>query len=103
MLFPSNVDCWLHFKAHFTLGVRPNVQPKSSIPVSAKVEIGPKFFTLGVKAEIEKIISICPKLLINAELYGLVYKVRRPKTGYPRIWETNLQPSGLMFQHLLIF
>jgi len=28
-------------------------------------------FTLGIKAELEKIISICPKLLINAELYGL--------------------------------
>jgi hypothetical protein len=72
MLFPSNVDCWLHSKAHFTLGVRPNVQPKSSIPVGAKVEIGPEGFSLGVKAEVEKIISICTKLLINAELYGLV-------------------------------
>jgi hypothetical protein len=29
-------------KAHFTLGVRANVQPKSSIPIGAKVEIGPK-------------------------------------------------------------
>ncbi len=28
-------------------------------------------FTLGIKAELEKIFSICPKLLINAELYGL--------------------------------
>jgi hypothetical protein len=50
VLFPSNVDCWLHSKAHFTL---------------------------GVKAEIEKTISICPKLLINAELYGLVYKGKK--------------------------
>jgi len=31
-----------------------------------KVEINPKGFTLGVKAEIEKIFSICPELLINA-------------------------------------
>jgi hypothetical protein len=99
MLFPSNVDCWLHSKAHFTLGVRPNVQPKSSIPV----EIGPKGFTLGVKTEIEKIISICPKQLINAELYGLVDKVRRLEKGYPRIWEANLQPLGPMFQYLSIF
>jgi hypothetical protein len=29
-----------------------NVQPESSIPIGAKVEIGPKGFTLGVKAEI---------------------------------------------------
>ncbi len=38
-----------------------NVQPKSSIPIGAKVEISPKGFTLGVKAEIEKNFSICPK------------------------------------------
>jgi hypothetical protein len=41
-------------KAAFTLGVRPHVQPKSSIPIGAKVEISPKDFTFGVKAEIEK-------------------------------------------------
>jgi hypothetical protein len=41
-------------KAPFTLGVRAHVQPKSSIPIGAKVEISPKGFTLGVKAEIEK-------------------------------------------------
>jgi hypothetical protein len=46
------------------------VQPKSSIPIGEKVEISPNGFTLGVKAELEKIFSICPKLLINAELYG---------------------------------
>jgi hypothetical protein len=28
--------------ARFTLGVRANVQPKSSIPIGAKVEISPK-------------------------------------------------------------
>jgi hypothetical protein len=41
-------------KARFTLGVRANVQPKSSIPIGAKVEISPKGLTLGIKAEIEK-------------------------------------------------
>jgi hypothetical protein len=30
------------WKAHFTLEVSKNVQPKSSIPVGAKVEISPK-------------------------------------------------------------
>jgi hypothetical protein len=30
-----------------------------------------KAFTLGVKADIEKNFSICPKLVINAEHYGL--------------------------------
>jgi hypothetical protein len=60
-------------KAYLTLGVKANVQLKSSIPIGAKVEISPKEFTLGVKAEIEKIFSICLKLLIrNAELYGFV-------------------------------
>ncbi len=88
-------------KARFTLGVRANVQPKSSIPIGAKVETSPNGFTLGVKAELEKIFSICPKLLINAELCGLVLAPRLEK-GYHRIWEANLQPLGLMFQHLLV-
>jgi hypothetical protein len=66
-------------KAPFTLGVRANVQLKSSIPIGAKVEISPKGFTLGVKAEIEKNFSICPKFLINAELYGLVLALRLKK------------------------
>jgi hypothetical protein len=55
----------------FTLGVRANVQPKSSIPIGVKVEISPKgFFTLGVKAELDntKTFQSAPKLLINAEL-----------------------------------
>jgi hypothetical protein len=64
------------------------------------VEINPKGFRLGVKAELEKIFSICLKLLINAELYGLVLAPRLEK-GYHEIWEANLQPLGPMFQHLL--
>jgi hypothetical protein len=31
-------------KATFTLGVGAHVQPRSSIPIGAKVEIGPKGF-----------------------------------------------------------
>jgi hypothetical protein len=56
----------------FTLGVRANVQPKSSIPIAAQVEIGPKGFTLGIEADIEKpfqsapnYYDICPQILIN--------------------------------------
>jgi hypothetical protein len=56
---------------------------------------------LAPKAEIEKIFSISPKLLISAELYSLVLTAR-VKNGYHRIWEANLQPLGPMFQHLLI-
>jgi hypothetical protein len=52
--------------AHFTLGVRANVQPKSSIPIGAKVEIGPKASTLGVKAELEKNLFNLPKVTNNA-------------------------------------
>jgi hypothetical protein len=36
--------------------------------------------TLGVMAEIEKIFSICPKLLINAELYGIGPKAEEKDT-----------------------
>jgi hypothetical protein len=42
--------------------------PNPAFPIGAKVEISPKGFTLGVKAQVEKNYSICPKLLINAEL-----------------------------------
>jgi hypothetical protein len=65
----------------FTLGVKANVQLKSSIPIDAKVQISHKGFALGVKAEIQikKNFSICPKLLINAELYGLVLGPRLKK------------------------
>jgi hypothetical protein len=37
-----------------------------------KLKSAPKGFPLGVKAKIEKIFSMWPKLLINAELYSLV-------------------------------
>jgi hypothetical protein len=87
-------------KARFTLGVRADVQPKSSIPIGAKFDIGPKGFTLGVKAEIENIFSICPKLQINAELHGHVLAPRLKK-GYRRIWEANLQPLEPMFQQFI--
>jgi hypothetical protein len=88
-------------EAHFTQGVNANVQLKASIPIGAKVEISPKGFTLGDKVEIEKIFSICPRLVINAELCGLDLAPRLKK-GYHIIWEANLQPLGPMFQHLLI-
>jgi hypothetical protein len=82
---------WDKSKAHFTLGVRANVQPKSNIPIGAKVEISG--FTLGVKGELEKIFSICPNLLINAERYGLVLAPRLEK-GYHRMWEANFATLG---------
>jgi len=47
-------------KAPFTLGVRASVQPKSSIPIGAKVGINPRDFTLGVKAEVEKTFQCAP-------------------------------------------
>jgi hypothetical protein len=53
--------CFKH-KAHITLGVKANVQLKSSIPIGAKVEISPKGFTLGGKAEIQKIIFNLPQV-----------------------------------------
>jgi hypothetical protein len=42
-------------------------------------------------AELGNVFSICPKLLINAELDGLVLA---PRLG---IWEANLQPLGANF------
>jgi hypothetical protein len=81
-------------KASFTQGVKANVQLKSNIPIDAKVEISLKGFTLRIKAEIEKNFSTCPKLLINAELYGLVLAPRLKKR-YHSIWEEPIcNPLG---------
>jgi hypothetical protein len=33
---------YFKIKAHFTLGVKANVQPKSNIPIGAKVDIDPQ-------------------------------------------------------------
>jgi len=66
-------------KAHFTLGVRANVQTKSSIPIGAKVEISPKGFTLGVKGRNRKKLFNLPQVQINAELYGVVLAPRQKK------------------------
>jgi hypothetical protein len=70
--------------------------PNQAFLLVQKLKLALKGFTLGVKAEIEKIFSINPKLLINDELYSLVL-VSRLKKGYHRIWEPNLQPLGPMF------
>ncbi len=64
------------------------------------MEISSKCFTPGVKAELEKIFSICPKLIINPELCGLVLAPRLEK-GYHLISEANLQPLGQMLQDSL--
>ncbi len=61
-----------HTQARLTLGVRENVEAKSSIPIGVKVETSPKGFTLGVKVEIEKKLFNLPQVVINAELYGPV-------------------------------
>jgi hypothetical protein len=58
-------------KAHFRLGVKANVQLKSSIPIGAKVEISPKVFTLGVKAEIQKIIFNLPQVNPSDSMNGI--------------------------------
>jgi hypothetical protein len=50
--------------------------PNQAFPLVQRLKSAPRVFTLGVKAKLEKIFSICPKLLINAELYGLVLAQR---------------------------
>jgi hypothetical protein len=58
--------------------------PNQAFLLLQKLKSAPRAFTLGGKAELEKIFSICPKLLINAELYGVVLAPRLEK-GYHRI------------------
>jgi len=92
-----NISHIFESKASFTLGVRANVEPKSSIPIGAKVGNWPKGFTLWVKAEIEKnIFNLRQANNKCGTFYGLVLAPRLKK-GYHLIWETNLQPLGPMF------
>jgi hypothetical protein len=61
---------------------RPRFNSNQALLLVQKLKLAPKGFTLGVKAEIEKkIFSICPKLLRNAELYGLVISPKMLKVG----------------------
>jgi hypothetical protein len=55
--------------------------PNSAFLLVQELKSAPKGFTLGVKAEIEekKNLSISPKLLINAEFYGLLLAPRLKK------------------------
>jgi hypothetical protein len=48
-------------KAHFIVGVKAKVEPKSNILIHAKIEISPKSFTIGIKVEIKKHFSIFHK------------------------------------------
>jgi hypothetical protein len=93
---------WDKSKAHFTLGVRANVQPQSSIPIGAKVEISPNGFTLRVKGQLEKNFLICPKLLINMLSFMALYWPQGWKKDTIEFGRPILQPLGPMFQHLLI-
>jgi hypothetical protein len=52
-------------------------------------------FTLGVKPELEKIFSICPKLLINAELDGLVLAPRLKKKDTIQFGRPKKKPKML--------
>jgi hypothetical protein len=56
------LQVWHEHKAHFTLGVRVIVQPKSSIPIGAKVEISPRCFTPQVNDDIEKKLFNLPQV-----------------------------------------
>jgi hypothetical protein len=74
--------------------------PNPAVLLVQKLKSAPKGFTLGVKADIEKNFSICPKLLINAELYGLVLAPRLNKRipsnlgGQFATLGANLQPKN---------
>ncbi len=59
--------------------VYSDLQSTQAFLLVQKLKSVPTGFTLGVEAELEKVFSICPKLLINAELYGLVLAPRLKK------------------------
>jgi hypothetical protein len=63
---------------------RPIFNSNQAFLLVQKLKSAAKGFRLRVKAEIEKIFSICPALRINAELDGLVLGPKLKK-GYDRI------------------
>jgi hypothetical protein len=76
--------------------------PNQAIPIGEKVEINPNGCTPGGKAELEKIFSICPKLLINAELYGLELTPKAGKRITIKFGRQICNPWGPTFQHLFM-
>ncbi len=83
--------------------VRGDVQPKSSIPIGAKVEISAKGFTRGfTQVEIEKNLFNLPHIINKCWTLWPCIGPKAEKKGYHPIWEANLQPLGPMFSHLLI-
>jgi hypothetical protein len=71
----------LSIKARFTLGVRSNVQPKSSIPIGVKVEISPKGLTLEVKADRKKLFYL-PQVINKCNKLALLCTKFKP----PLLW-----------------
>jgi hypothetical protein len=70
---------------------RPRFNSNQAFLLVQKLKSAPKgFYTRSLRLELGKFFSICPKLLINAELYGLVLAPRLKK-GYQRICEANLK------------
>ncbi len=70
--------------------------PNPAFRLCAKVEIGPKGFTLGVKAEIEKKPFNLPQVLMNADFMAMYWpqgwKKDTIKFGRPicNLWGANV-------------
>ncbi len=70
------------------------MQLKSSIPIGANVEISPKGFTLGVKAETQKNIFNLPQVTSKCRTLWPCIDPKGEKNEYHKIWEGKLQPLG---------
>ncbi len=79
----------------------PIFNPNPAFLSVQKLKSAPRALYQESRLKQEKNFSICPKLVINAERYGLILAPRLKK-GYHQIWEANLQPLRPMLQHLLI-
>jgi hypothetical protein len=69
----SSLEPWL-----LSLSSRPRFNSTQAFLLVQKLKSAPRAEVLGIKAEAKKkkIFSICPELLIHAELYGLVLAPR---------------------------
>ncbi len=82
------------YYAQFTLGVKVNVQLKSSIPIGANVEISPKGFKLGVKAETQKNIFNLPQVTSKCRTLWPCIDPKGEKTSTIKFGKPICNPWG---------
>jgi hypothetical protein len=91
-------------KVSFTLGVRANVQPKSSIPIGAKVEITAQglYYIRSQGWNRKKELFNLPKVTNKCCTLWALHWPQRWKKDTVQFGRQICNPRGPMFEHLLL-